>query len=337
VLGLSVAAELAGRGARVTLVDPAPLGYNASGVSAGMLAPALESAFDEPARGRFPLLRGARDLWPAFAEAHGLGHPERCGSLWLVEDPEAAAAALSSEGARLELFSAQEAVLRAPGAAAASGAVFTPEDWRLDPAGVLSGLARALQARGGEFVPASVIRAAPRALVLPERTITLDAVVLAAGFDSRRFSEAAPELAVLTPVKGERLRFPGAEPRRGPIVRSAAGYVVPSAAGPVVGATMEPGVDDRRTSRGAAAALQAAAGAMFPALAGQAAEQSAGVRAATPDGLPLAGASASGVWLATGARRNGWLLAPLIAQTIAELLAGGEPGPWAGALHPGRF
>jgi glycine oxidase len=61
------------------------------------------------------------------------------------------------------------------------------------------------------------------------------------------------------------------------------------------------------------------------------------VRAATPDGLPLAGRSISGVVLATGARPQRLAAGPLVARTIADELAGVQPGPWAAALHPGRF
>ncbi|HXQ45452.1 MAG TPA: FAD-dependent oxidoreductase, partial [Caulobacteraceae bacterium] len=41
-LGASIALVLARAGARVALADPAPQGANASGVAAGMLAPAFE-------------------------------------------------------------------------------------------------------------------------------------------------------------------------------------------------------------------------------------------------------------------------------------------------------
>ena len=62
------------------------------------------------------------------------------------------------------------------------------------------------------------------------------------------------------------------------------------------------------------------------------------MRAATPDGLPLVGPSArAGVWLATGARRNGWLLAPLVARMLAAYLSDRDPGPYAGLLAPRRF
>jgi glycine oxidase len=43
------------------------------------------------------------------------------------------------------------------------------------------------------------------------------------------------------------------------------------------------------------------------------------------------------VFLATGLRRNGWLLAPLVAGLIADYLAGKEQGPLARRLDPQRF
>jgi len=63
-----------------------------------------------------------------------------------------------------------------------------------------------------------------------------------------------------------------------------------------------------------------------------------GVRAATPDGLPIVGLSKTQkVILVTGARRNGWLLAPLVAQVVAACVTGGEAGPYARRFDPGRF
>jgi glycine oxidase len=62
------------------------------------------------------------------------------------------------------------------------------------------------------------------------------------------------------------------------------------------------------------------------------------VRAATPDGLPMAGFSAAdGAILAVGARRNGWLLAPLVAQVVAACVMGRDAGPYAARLDPARF
>ena len=65
----------------------------------------------------------------------------------------------------------------------------------------------------------------------------------------------------------------------------------------------------------------------------------AGVRAATPDGLPMVGASTTpNVILAVGARRNGWLLAPMIADVVLGAGRGAASGasPIAERFDPKR-
>jgi glycine oxidase len=41
--------------------------------------------------------------------------------------------------------------------------------------------------------------------------------------------------------------------------------------------------------------------------------------------------------LASGLRRNGWLLAPLVAEMVAAHVLGRDAGPWARLFHPRRF
>jgi glycine oxidase len=81
VAGLCLAVTLSQAGARCVLLDPACLGDNASGVAAGMIAPAFESALDPASRGRFPLLREGRDLWPALVGEAGV---HRSGALYVA-------------------------------------------------------------------------------------------------------------------------------------------------------------------------------------------------------------------------------------------------------------
>ncbi len=86
---------------------------------------------------------------------------------------------------------------------------------------------------------------------------------------------------------------------------------------------METGRTDVAIDAAVVERLQLGAIGLFPHLAGAAFTARAGVRAATADGLPLVGASQrKGVHLAVGVRRNGWLLAPLIARVILDDLAG---------------
>jgi glycine oxidase len=99
---------------------------------------------------------------------------------------------------------------------------------------------------------------------------------------------------------------------------------------------MEPGVTDLSIDQDVVARLQAQAGRLAPQLAGARPEANAGIRAATPDGLPLVGAGGDeGVWLAAGARRDGWLLAPMIAASLVRQIVHGEgPEP---LFDPARF
>jgi glycine oxidase len=147
-----------------------------------------------------------------------------------------------------------------------------------------------------------------------------------------------PDGPGVTPIKGQILRFSGTGMEHGAVVRGAGVYVAPALGGMVAGATMEPGVADRTINPEAVARLHAAAAALFPGLAGLEPEAFAGVRAATPDGLPIVGSSGmEGIMVARGARRNGWLFAPMIADVIADQLAGRPPSVAAAAFDPGRF
>lgn len=300
-LGLTIAFTLARAGARVTVWDPAPLGDNASGISAGMLAPVIEAALDRVSRERFALMMAARDLWPGLAEAAGLPLDQ-------------SGAVLAGAGA-LELGRLQALGMRAN---LTPEGLFTPEDWRLDPRVALTALAA-----GAGVVVRQAALAEPAGLT-----------VVATGAAE---CGLAPELACLTPIKGHILRYPGG-PSEGPVVRRRGVYVCPDPGGALAGSTMEMGVNDRRIDPDKVASVHAKACDLVPALAGLTPIPEAGVRAATPDGLPLVGWSArEEVFVAAGARRNGWLLAPLVASMTAAYLAGEDPGPWAVAMDARRF
>jgi len=120
--------------------------------------------------------------------------------------------------------------------------------------------------------------------------------------------------------------------------RGPGAYAAPGRDGLLVGATMEVGEGQGGVDPLVAAGLAARAETIFPGLVGQAWSAAAGVRAATPDGSPLVGPSVSPrVILACGARRNGWLLAPLVGEVVAAHALARDPGPWAARLDPRRF
>jgi glycine oxidase len=342
-LGASIALELAEAGAHVVLADPAAPGDNASGVAAGLLAPAFEAVLDKGSRAHFPLLRAARQLWPEWSARLGDIGFRRSGAVWVDLPGEAPlidrhARDLAAVGAQAERLSAAALRARMPGLAAGLGpGLFTPEDWRIEPRLALAALHAAALAAGVRTVAQSVRGFSPGVVALSDgETVPTDLLILATGAEA---SDLAPELAVLSPIKGQILRYAGvsADDDR-PVLRCRGGYAVPARDGLRIGATMEPGLADRRVDPALAAPLGRLGADLFPALEHATYAAQAGVRAATPDGLPLVGPSArAGVWLATGARRNGWLLAPLVARMLAAYLSDRDPGPYAGLLAPRRF
>lgn len=316
-IGSVCALVLARQGAKVLLADPAAAGDNASGVAAGMLAPAGEALLDPLSAGHFPLLKDARDAWdrvlPDLARS-----VDRSGAILQAAAPEALLAKARAAGMVLEPLDEAEARRRAPGLGAAGPFLFTPEDWRLEPQAMLAALHAGLAEAGGAVAQADARELGHQADVLIQAT--------------------GPGGGDLKPIKGQILRFVGAGPARGPVVRGEGVYVAPSVLGAVAGATMEEGRADREIDAEAVARLAAGARRLFPALEGAAIAARAGVRAATPDGLPLVGAGeADGMLVARGARRNGWLLAPLIAEVLLDRLAGRPASVAAAAFDPTRF
>ena len=339
-IGSVLALRLRAEDAEVLLADPAPLGANASGVAAGMLAPAFEAALDPASAGHFDLLKTARDLWPELAARVG-GALDRSGALW-VGDGESnpdMLARLVRVGGHAERVAPAAVHALSPGLRASVGAVFTPEDWTLDPDAMLAGLRHAFEAAGGTSRSAAVSSWSAGAARMSDGTqAEADALILAAGLAAEGLASPPEELAALQPIKGQIVSLQASGPRAGPVVRGEGVYVVPRGSGPIVGATMEAGVRDLTVDPVVVASLASAAARLFPTLAGAPASGQAGVRASAPDGLPLVGESRTpGVWLAMGARRNGWLLAPLIAEVLADQLAGGEGGPPAALFRPDRF
>lgn len=325
VLGLCTAAELAARGRAVTVVDPG--GSNASAVAAGMIAPALESLLDETTPERAALLKRARDLWPAFAQLHGLPlHRE--GAEWRGPDADAAEARLRLRALGFEALLTDEGLS-------------TPEDWRTEPVAALDALEQrsgvtvitdsAVRVRRGgvQWIVETVDGAA---LFAPDLVI---ATGVAAGLPGLPRAVAG-RIDAVQPIKGQLTFIEDGSPRC--VMRGANAYVAPAEGGAVIGATMEPGRRDLEPDYDAALSQTGAGLAMLGVPEAHSAEIRVGVRGATADGLPLAGSAGEpGLHLALAPRRNGWLLGPLVARTVADGIEGRVPGVDAAALDPLRF
>ncbi len=110
------------------------------------------------------------------------------------------------------------------------------------------------------------------------------------------------------------------------VVRTPDIYIVPRTSGPnagraIIGATIEDAGFDKTLHPSDIAHLRSLAAALLPPLADAPQfEAWAGLRPATPDGLPILGALTPNHFIATGHYRDGILLAPATAHVIAQLL-----------------
>ncbi len=322
VLGLCTAAELAVRGHAVTVIDPG--GPNASSIAAGMIAPALESLLEDVSAERAALLKRARDLWPAFAEAHGV-RLLREGAVWRGPRAEAALDRLQGLG-----FDGR------PG----PGGLITTDDWRVEVGAALKALTRAPGVAVVKGQVARLVGDARRWRVEADdgRVWFSSTVVLATGSGAPvpgLPDRIAAEVAAITPIRGQLTFVAMQAPAR--VVRSPGVYAAPCEGGVVIGATMEPGRRDLDPDP-VEAARQVASGLELLGEAGEAGATRVGIRGASADGLPLAGASGEpGLYVALAPRRNGWLMGPLVALVVADGIEGREPAADSAALDPLRF
>jgi glycine oxidase len=319
VLGLATAFELQDRGQHVRVVDPG--GTNASAVAAGMIAPAFEAVLETASVERARLLRAARDLWPDFAARAGL-RLRQTGAVWRGEDAAGVAERLAALG-----FEARQE----------GDSVFTPDDWQVDARAGLASLRAAVpvvlaQASGVDSDSDGwAVQTGAGGVRAQHLVAATGAAAPLAGLPAR----TAAIIASVEPIRGQIGFRAGAEAATAE--RTTGGYVAPAAGGVLIGATMDAGRTDLATDAAAADQLTAVAARLGWAAEGPI-EWRVGVRGATADGLPLAGwGGAAGLWLALAPRRNGWLLAPLVARVVADAIEGRAPGEHAAALDPLRF
>jgi glycine oxidase len=124
------------------------------------------------------------------------------------------------------------------------------------------------------------------------------------------------------------------------VIRAPEVYLVPRSDGRIlIGSTLEEAGYDKRTDADIIHRMHQAAIRMVPAL-GQARilEAWAGLRPGTPDDLPILGASSTpGYFAATGHFRDGILLTPITAHTMAQVITGAQPDYDISAFSPMRF
>ncbi|MGZ4388327.1 MAG: glycine oxidase ThiO [Gaiellaceae bacterium] len=337
-IGLASAWRAAQRGLDVVVLERDRAGSGASSVAAGLLAPVTEAEHGEEEFLRLGLDSLGR--WPAFAaeleEASGLEIGFlACGTLAVALDRDDAEELRRAHdlherlGLATQWLLPSEARRLEPGLAPGIAAAFLAEtECAVDPRRLTAALAAAL---GERLVEGARVT---RALVETGRITGVETsdgrefraakVVAAGGAWGTDWlpAEAAPPVR---PVKGEVLVLRG-EALVSRSVRTIGPhhvYLVPRGDGRlVVGATMLERGDTTVTAGGVLELLREAYRVLPEIAELELLEARASLRPGSPDNLPIVGPGAlDGLVLATGHHRNGILLTPHTADTVAELLA----------------
>jgi len=359
-IGLACAWRAARRGLRVRVLERDTPGAGATHIAAGMLAPVGEANWGEEALVRIALA-SARD-WSRFAAElerdSGLesGYEPR-GALHVALDRDEAEELrrrfelMASVDLSVEWLRPRDCRSLEPGLSPSVAAgVHLPGEAAVDPRLLVPALVAAVEEAGGEIVvQADVVDALfegegiAGVVTADGREHRAERVVLAsgawAGASAWLPASARPPVR---PVKGQLLVLRGNPEQTVSerIITTERVYLVPRPDGRlIVGATVEERGFDLQVTAGGVHELLREAYRTLPDVAElELVEALAGLRPGTPDNAPLVGPGAiDGLLLATGHFRNGILLTPGTAETIAAMLAGEPAPPEAHLAHPGRF
>ena len=352
VMGCAIAWRLAMQGVSCALVERGSFGGGASGATAGVVGPLWHLDPDDEAM--FRLGMRSLELFPEWAaeltEAGVNPEFQQTGVLRLAfSDAEVEELAgfyrwQSQLGMGVELLGRDDVLRREPKASPeVHAAVFSPQEGCVRGQRFCDSLAHAAGKLGAllyEGVEVTALRYDGSRIVGIETTagpFAAGQVVLAAGPGSgiggRWIAPGGPLDLPVRGVKGQRLllRQPGFLPRSP--VRNSSVYVVPRLDGNIlVASTREEGRSDETVTAEGVATLVSGAVRSFPLLADAAfVSGRAGVRPATPDGLPVIGPApgADGLAIATGHDAVGIILSPGTAELVVNWLLDGAADPLA--------
>jgi len=350
VIGCAIARALA-PARRVLVVDRGAIGAEASSAAAGVLG--VASGDDEATR--LELRRASRSefdaLAPALRDETGIDVGFTvCGVLALAgDDDEAAALEAKAARRRAQGFAAEvldTVALHALEPAAhprTVRAVRFADDGVVVATRLVAALAESARRRGAVVVPGLPALAVERAgervtrVRLGEDWIAPGLVVLATGAWAASGIVGLDAVGVV-PVRGQMLalRAGAATPRH--VLTRGSAFAVPRPDGEVwIGATFEEAGFAKAVTPDGLAALASHVDALAPSLRSWPVVRSwSGLRPSVPSGGPAIGPAPglANVLLALGHHRNGILLAPVTARTIAAYADDGELPAVAAPFRP---
>ena len=339
IIGLSLALELHHRGASVTVLDRSTPLSEASTAAAGMLA-----ARDphNPPQLR-PLSNLSLSLYPTFLD--------RLQSLSGIRIPFHTNITLQSvePNQQANLLTPEELTRLLPQLTPRNQSFTLLDEHSLDPRELAAALLAAVNTTSIDLRPHTPVRLI-RSISndITEVHTPTDAIHAAKFIDCTgawSTTSITPAHLSITPRKGQMLAvtLPSSLPLN-LVLRTSDIYIVPRTTGPnagraIIGATVEDAGFDKTVHPADIARLHSLAADLLPDLIdAPQLEAWAGLRPATPDGLPLLGLipNRPNQFIATGHYRNGILLAPATAHLIAQLLSDEHPAIDLSPYSPNR-
>ncbi|CAM3037833.1 glycine oxidase ThiO [Methylobacterium mesophilicum] len=358
LIGLSIAWRLARAGRSVVVVERDTIGAGASLAATGMLAPAAEH---EP--GSDPLLPLALEslrLWPGFRDAleaeTGLPIDYRADGTVVV-----AIGRDEVERLRFRYDLQRRSGLDAawlPGTEvrrlepalrpSVTAGVHCPSDHQVDPRLVMAALAEACRRAGVTLVEGTAVAGLDwsggtvTGIRAGDGSVTADTVVLASGAWSGEGGLLPETLALpVRPLKGQSMAL-RTTARTGTLSRmiwTEQVHMAPKSDGQlIVGATVEDCGFRSGITAGGLYALLEGARRVLPGVEEMEVEAVwGGYRPTSDDDAPIIDTLAPGLVVATGHHRNGYLLAPVTADAVAELVTRGALPEIAKPFTRARF
>ena len=342
IIGCATAYYLAKQGASVILLERGRIGEQATGASAGMLAPVAEAkrpgAFLDVV---VAALRDYPDAVREVEEASGVSTGYNQRSILRVafsaEDEGKFALALPMyELAGLPYKRLDGAQAREEEPALGDGvvsAILSPEEGQVLPRQLVQSYRHAAGLLGAEFREDSEVMAlettgkSVTSVNTLDGVVEADRVVIAAGAWSSRFAGPLNTNIPVFPVRGQIAAIKGMNIPVRHVLYSYGGYAVPWPDGRLLlGATQEEaGYAPHTTVDGIQQVLNGGKRLVPSVATAELDEVWAGLRPGSPDAMPILGPAAGwdNVWLATGHYRNGILLGPYTGRLVAESMAAG--------------
>ncbi|MFB6218704.1 MAG: NAD(P)/FAD-dependent oxidoreductase [Halobacteriaceae archaeon] len=336
-VGATAARDLADAGAAVTVYERDTVGSGATARAAGIVHDAVTVDVDAELHDR--ALERFRSL-----SAAGRFRFHHTPYLWFVTDDAGVDALdggverMQAAGRAVERLAPTEVRARFPQVRAediAAAAVAT-DAGVADPEAYARLMAHAAQSAGAtlrEGVPAAVGLDPPR--VVADGATRYDAVVVAAGADTGSVLADAGVPVALQPYRVQALLASG--PAVPSLYDATAGYYLrPHEQGLLAGDGAGPAGEpwDRSADPAFVERTLDRLDGRLVNLETEVSRSWAGRCTATPDGDPLLGRMAEGLYVAAGWHGSGFMRAPATGEAVAEQVLGGEGVP---AFDPGRF